>query len=196
MFENISEDIRIFRSKHSGQGFFKYIYYPDIRCVLILRFSRWCYLHHLKLIAHILVMLNDFFHGVWVGPRVEIGRGLSLGHPRGLVINPGTKIGKFCTIIHQVTIGGPNVVIGDFVEIGAGAKIISTKQRAVEVGAHSIIGAGAVVVKSTPPFSIMGGVPAKIIKKKNLAEWLVDRPYYRDHISIDEIQYLNTQDLK
>lgn len=195
MLENIREDVRIFRAKHSNQGFFKYIYYPDIRCVLIFRLSRWFYSHHLKFFSHILVMLNDFLHGVWIGPRVEIGKGLSLGHPRGLVINPGTKIGNFCTIIHQVTIGGPNVVIGDFVEIGAGAKIISTRQRAVEIGAHSIVGAGAVVVKSTPPFSILGGVPAKIIKKKNLADWLADRPYYRDHILLNE-QNLNPQDSK
>ena len=36
----------------------------------------------------------------------------------------------------------------------------------VTVGAHSIIAAGAVVTKDIPAYSIVGGVPAKLIKSR------------------------------
>jgi serine O-acetyltransferase len=181
MFENLKEDLRIFSEKHH-QNLFKYFYYPDVRVIVLFRLSQWCFQHHLKPIAYILTNLNDFFHGVWIGPKVVAGKGFFLGHPRGIVISPDTVIGQYCTIINQVTIGGPSVVIEDFVEVGAGAKIISTPQRSITIGTHSIIGAGAVVTKSVPPYSVLAGVPAKIIKQKNLADWLEERPYYKSNI--------------
>ncbi|MBV8635688.1 MAG: hypothetical protein JO002_14435 [Burkholderiaceae bacterium] len=179
MFEYLKEDLRIFSEKHADQGVFKYFYYPEVRVVILFRMSQWCYSHHLKPVAYLLTNLNDFFHGVWIGPRVKAGKGLFLGHPRGIVINPETVLGDYVTIINQVTIGGDLVVVGDFVEIGAGAKVISAAHRPVTIGAHSIIGAGAVVTRSAPPFSILAGVPAKSIKVKNLADWLGEHPYYK-----------------
>ena len=174
---NLREDIRVFSGKQPG-GFFKFLYFPDVRVVILYRLSRWFYLHKLSPLAYLLTNINDLLHGVWIGPKVDAGVGLSLGHPRGVVINPGSKIGKYCTIINQVTIGGPEVIIEDFVEVGAGAKIISKKGKPVIIGRHSIIGAGAVVVKSVPPYSICAGVPAKVIANKDLNEWMKEHPYY------------------
>lgn len=37
----------------------------------------------------------------------------------------------------------------------------------VRIGKGSIIGAGAVVTKSVPPYSVVGGVPAKVIKSRH-----------------------------
>ncbi len=179
MFESVKEDVRIFSEKHADQGWVKFFYYPEIRCVLIFRLSQWCFAHRLKVVAYFLTNLNDFLHGVWIGPKVSAAAGLFLGHPRGIVINPGTKIGRYCTIINQVTIGGPSVTIGDYVEIGAGAKVISSSERAVEIGAHSIIGAGAVVVTSCAPCSVLAGVPAKVVKTKDMVLWRARHPYYR-----------------
>ena len=177
MFQLFKEDFRIFWAKQPG-GIAKIFYFPDIRVVALFRLSQWFYKHHLKPIAYLITNLNDFFHGVWIGPRVVAMQGLSLGHPRGIVINPETKIGRYVTIINQVTIGGPSVTIGDFVEIGAGAKIISKNNRPVVIGANSIIGAGAIVLQSMPPNSIIVGVPAKVIKKNDVAAWLKEHPYY------------------
>lgn len=177
--EKIREDIRIFNGKQPG-GLGKFIYFPDIRVVAIFRLSQLMLRWKLLPLAYILTNLNDFLHGVWIGPRVRAGKGLSLGHPRGIVINPQSIIGNYVTIINQVTLGGPSVVVEDFVEIGAGAKIISTDQRPVTIGAHSIIGAGAVLTRSVPPYSVVAGVPAKVLRKKDLEQWLVDRPYYRN----------------
>jgi serine O-acetyltransferase len=111
-------------------------------------------------------MFNDLITGVWIGPRVEAGPGLFLGHPRGLVVNPTAKIGSYCSIMQRVTIGGPNVTIGDYVEINAGAQIISNVRGAgnLKVGDNVIIGAGSMVVKDIPSGSIAVGVPAKVVK--------------------------------
>ena len=37
----------------------------------------------------------------------------------------------------------------------------------VEIGNHSIIAAGSVVTKSCEPYSIIGGIPAKLIRKRD-----------------------------
>jgi maltose O-acetyltransferase len=54
------------------------------------------------------------------------------------------------------------IIIGDDVWIGTRVVIMP----GVHVGSHSIIGSGAVVTKSCKPYSIIGGVPAKIIKSR------------------------------
>lgn len=53
-----------------------------------------------------------------------------------------------------------NVVIESNVWIGCNVTIL----KGVTIGRGSIVAAGAVVAKSCPPYSVIGGVPAKIIK--------------------------------
>ncbi len=53
-----------------------------------------------------------------------------------------------------------DIVIEDDVWIGYGAKILS----GVTIGQGAVVGAGAVVTKNVPPYAVVGGVPAKIIK--------------------------------
>ena len=169
MFNKLKADIEVFRIVR-GKGFAKYLYYPDFKILLIFRLSNYLYKFKvLRPIAYLLVNLNDLWHGVWIGPRTTIGKGLSLSHPRGLIINPNTIIGDYCSIIQQVTIGGRNVVIGDYVEILAGAKIISSNEsdKKLTVGDGAVIAAGAVVIDNVKNNSIVGGVPAKIIGNRN-----------------------------
>lgn len=53
-----------------------------------------------------------------------------------------------------------NVVIEDDVWIGTGTIIL----KGVTVGTGSVIAAGALVTKDVPPYAIVGGVPAKVLK--------------------------------
>ena len=53
-----------------------------------------------------------------------------------------------------------DIVIEDDVWIGYGAMIMS----GVRVGQGAVIAAGAVVTKDVPPYSVVGGIPAKILK--------------------------------
>jgi maltose O-acetyltransferase len=54
------------------------------------------------------------------------------------------------------------VIIEDNVWIGYRVIILP----GVRVGRNAIIGAGAVVTKDVPPYAIVGGVPAKVIKMR------------------------------
>lgn len=94
----------------------------------------------------------------------QIEGGLIVPHPNGIVIHPSAKIGPNCLIHQQVTIGvkhnepqGP--IISGHVDIGAGAKIIGN----ITIGAHVLIGANAVVIRDVPAYSVVAGIPAKII---------------------------------
>lgn len=57
-------------------------------------------------------------------------------------------------------IGAPVIVESD-VWIGARATLL----KGITVGAHSVIGAGAVVTRSVPPKTVVAGVPAKVIRE-------------------------------
>jgi len=169
----VGVDIKVFRLTHPQRGMFKYCYYPDFRALMIFRASQLCYQWRItKPLAYFLTILNDLITGVWIGPRVVIGPGLSLGHPRGLVVNPDTRIGCYCSILQRVTIGGPNVEIGDYVSINAGAAIISNVRGRgrLTIGNYVIIGAGAVVVHDVPDCSVVVGVPGRVIKNINPEE--------------------------
>lgn len=53
-----------------------------------------------------------------------------------------------------------DIYIGNDVWIGSSVKVMS----GVHIGNGSIIGAGAIVTKDVPPYSIVGGIPARIIR--------------------------------
>lgn len=124
-----------------------------------------------------IAVIRHLFWSVISGADIPIncnlGGGLIIPHPNGIVIHPNSNIGVNCLIHQQVTIGVnrddsvPPTVSGH-VDIGAGAKIIGN----ITIGPHVLIGANAVVVKDVEAYSIVAGVPAKVIGHTNRAECL------------------------
>jgi serine O-acetyltransferase len=120
------------------------------------------------ILGYFLSRLNIIQHLFWsvvtgtdIPLNCQIGGGVILPHPNGVVIHPEASIGPNCLIFQQVTIVA-KVKIGGHVDIGAGAKII----RSVTIGDHALIGANAVVICDVPPGATAVGIPAKIIQKK------------------------------
>lgn len=119
--------------------------------------------------GYILCRWNVLEHRFWtvvtgtdIPLNCQIGGGLLLPHPNGVVIHPEASIGPNCLIFQQVTIV-TGVKIGGHVDIGTGAKII----RSVTIGDHALVGANAVVICDVPAGATAVGIPAKIIEKKS-----------------------------
>lgn len=64
--------------------------------------------------------------------------------------------------IYEQGLTRKEITIGDDVWIGAGAIILA----GVKIGSHSVIAAGAVVTKDVEENTIVGGVPAKVLRKR------------------------------
>lgn len=94
---------------------------------------------------------------------LTIGRKVIFG-PRPTIITGDHRtdvIGKFIMDSHdKLPENDAPVVIEDDVWTGANVTIL----KGVTIGRGSVIAAGAVVTKSCPPYSIIGGVPAKVLK--------------------------------
>ena len=118
-------------------------------------------------------ILSNRFWSVVTGADIplncQIGGGLLLPHPNGVVIHPGAVIGPNCLVFQQVTIGTngsqPGLpILAGHVDVGAGAKILG----GVYIGKHALIGANAVVINDVPDFTTAVGVPAKLkIKQRD-----------------------------
>lgn len=121
---------------------------------------------------------------------IEVGENSFIG-PYSCVAGPGhIRIGKGCLIAAHSGIFANNhtfadptryigeqgvtckgIVIEDDCWLGAGVKVLD----GVTIGRGSVIGAGAVITKDIPPFSIAVGVPAKVIsQRKNSHEHLTE----------------------
>ncbi len=128
--------------------------------------------------------------GKYIMDNISAGKG-SYGNIHVLNFDPETKlqIGHFCSIAPNVAfIAGADhytdristfpfltkyvdgntleglskgdIIVEDDVWLGYGATILS----GVHIGQGAVIAAGSVVAKDVPPYAIVGGVPAKIIK--------------------------------
>jgi len=98
--------------------------------------------------------------GSWIRADLTIGRDVMMG-PRVVIYGRDHVVSR--TDIPMMDQGMGEYVpirIDDDVWIGAGAIIL----KGVHIQRGAIIAAGAVVTKSVPPYAIVGGNPAKVIK--------------------------------
>lgn len=90
---------------------------------------------------------------------LQIGDDVSIAH--GVTIMTTTHSFGFIDIaIRDQTVQNQPVIVGDDVWIGAGARILS----GVQIGRGAIVAAGAVVTENVPSYSVVGGVPARVLK--------------------------------
>ena len=109
----------------------------------------------------------------WRGARISIGHGTYLNRNVEVVAAGSVRIGRDCKIARDVIIMDTDqhaiadqelivrpVVIGDRVWIGSRAMIL----KGVTLGHDSVVGAGAIVTRSVPPFSVVVGPAARVLK--------------------------------
>lgn len=128
-----------------------------------------------------------FLFGCDVPPQVEVGRDVELLHNGiGTVVHPTTVIGDGACICQNVTIGDATnwpgydgegcfegVVIGEGVMVCTGAKVLGS-DGPLHVGKGTVVGANAVLTRSTGEDEVWAGVPARLIRKKRTANPMGD----------------------
>lgn len=100
--------------------------------------------------------------------HLSIGNFCSIAPGVSFMLSADHRVDYLSTFPFKVKMSGDetegvskgNIVVDDDVWIGYGTTILS----GVHIGQGAIIAAGAVVDKDVPPYAIVGGVPAKIIK--------------------------------
>jgi putative colanic acid biosynthesis acetyltransferase WcaB len=113
-------------------------------------------------------LLTEYILGSEIHWRTTAGPGLAVFHGYGLVVHSDAKLGSNVTLRQGVTIGAKSgkivkvPVLGDNVDVGSAAIILG----GINVGDGAVIGAGAVVTKDVPPYSVVVGNPARIIKSR------------------------------
>ncbi|MDO4334385.1 MAG: DapH/DapD/GlmU-related protein [Bacteroidales bacterium] len=131
--------------------------------------ERWLYRHHLTPLAILVRAFIRIIFSADVPYQLEIGKGTKHPHDAlGSLYHPHAKIGRNCIIRHGITIGGRSgykklLQIGDNVDIGAHAMILGP----ITIGNNAFIGAGAIVINDVPPYAVVAGNPARIIRINN-----------------------------
>jgi carbonic anhydrase/acetyltransferase-like protein (isoleucine patch superfamily) len=118
---------------------------------------------------------------------VEVGAGASIwygavvrGDVEKIMIGAGSNIqdgailhgdpGKLTVLEEWVTVGHRAVVHGAYIERGCLVGIGAVVMDGVRVGTGSTIGAGAIVTKDVPPYTLVVGIPAKPLRSVSEAE--------------------------
>jgi len=162
MFDNIRQDLKAHGGAWGAQGFWALVVY---------RFGRWRYGVRPAILRKVFSLLYkvafkwiQIVAGIELPCEAEIGRNFVIDHFGGIVISGFARFGDNCRIRNGVVVGLRRIdaprapVIGDNVDIGAGAKILGP----ITIGNNVAIGANAVVLDDVPDNCVAAGVPATI----------------------------------
>jgi len=170
VFEHLREDWQTYERNPWRQGLW---------VMLVYRFGRWRYCltpriirAPFSLLYKILFVVIQILTGIELPCEATIGRRFRIDHFGSIIVSGDTVFGDDVVIRNGVTIGLRHTgtrgspVIGNRVDIGAGAKILGP----VTIGDDVAIGANAVVISDVPAQSIAVGIPARIIARRDSVE--------------------------
>lgn len=162
------------------------------------------YLNEVELGDFTYIANNTQIHRTTLGKFVSIGRDCKIGlakHPTSQFVSTHPIFfspSKQCQISFADQSYFPeygNIDIGNDVWVGDNVIIVND----VTIGDGSIIAAGSVVTKDVPPYAIVGGVPARIIKYRfddSTIEKLLRLKWWDNDISHLKNNYKNFHDIK
>ncbi len=118
---------------------------------------------------------------IWSAGQIDIGNRVMISHNVNIFDNLTHPVDPFSRHQHfraiataghpiRIDLGERPVRIDDDAWIAAGAMVL----RGVSVGKAAIVGAGAVVTHDVPPFAIVAGNPARVIRYVTSAETETD----------------------
>ncbi len=172
-FEYIKRDFQaVFERDPAARSKLEVLFtYPGFHAIFFHRISHALYKRGVPFIPRLLSHIVRIFTGIEIHPAAKIGPGFFIDHGMGVVIGETTEIGENCLLYQGVTLGGTgketgkrHPTLGNNVVVGAGAKVLG----AIRIGDYVKIGANAVVLRPVPDYSIVVGVPGRVIKRKVL----------------------------
>jgi len=113
--------------------------------------------------------LSEILTGIELPCEATFGRRFRIDHFGGIIISGDAVFGDDCVVRNGVTVGLKHTglrgspVLGNRVDIGAGAKILGP----IHIGDDVAIGANAVVLTDVPANSIAVGIPARILPRRS-----------------------------
>jgi serine O-acetyltransferase len=126
----------------------------------------------LSMVYRLMFKVTEWFCGISLPYTSIVGRRVRLEHFGCMILAP-RSIGSDVVLRQNTTFGiartqdlAGRPVIEDHVDIGAGVVIVG----GVTVGRGAIVGANSVVARSVPPFAVVVGAPARIIRMRDPAE--------------------------
>ncbi len=170
-FSDIKRDFQaVFERDPAAKSKIEVIFsYPGFHAIVLHRITHALYKRKIPFLPRFLSHIGRLLTGIEIHPGAKIGPGFFIDHGMGVVIGETTEIGRDCLLYQGVTLGGTgkekgkrHPTLGDNVVVGAGAKVLG----AIRIGNYVKIGANAVVLRSVPDYSIVVGVPGRVIKKK------------------------------
>jgi serine O-acetyltransferase len=166
LFDNLREDWHTYQHDLARQGLW---------AMAVYRFGRWRYTIGPRVLRlpfsflyKLLKPISEILTGIELPCEATIGRRCRIDHFGGIIISGDAVFGNDCILRNGVTVGLRSTgepgspVIGNRVDIGAGAKLLGP----IRVGDDVAIGANAVVITDVPSNSIAVGVPARILPRK------------------------------
>lgn len=164
---------RQFRPMLTSDFMNELVRYGNVGATEIYRLGRQAYLEHDFDTAKRCEILNSLLHNCVIKSTCKLGKGTRLAYGGvGILIHADSVVGKNCMFgVGCSLAGGPT--LGDYVYLAPGVRVTGK----FNIGNFCVIGANAVVNKNVEPFSVVAGVPAKVIKKitpENLDRYLRD----------------------
>jgi serine O-acetyltransferase len=138
---------------------------PGVQAVCLYRVARWLLHHHLRPLAYAVGWLSNVATGADIPPTADLGPGLAIVHPAGVVVSGGVRAGRGLRMHSGAVIGHEGSgregvpVVGDDVYIGIGAKVLGARL----IGDRAKVGANAVVLIDVPADRTAVGVPARVV---------------------------------
>ena len=181
MISYIKEEIQVIRERDPAiKSNMEVFLYPSFKAILRYRVAHKLYLKKHYFLARWVSQRAVRKTGIEIHPGATIGRGLFIDHGSGVIIGETAEIGDNVTLYQGVTLGGTGKEQGkrhptlkDNVMVSAGAKVLGS----FTIWENSKIGAGSVVTKDIPDWSLAAGNPCRVLRKITEED---KRYYFRD----------------
>jgi serine O-acetyltransferase len=166
------------RYRAFGESSRRIVLNPAVWCIFWYRIGRWIYSGGNYSWCRTPLKLAHVAGSVWIeaflqmrlNVRARIGPGLLIAHCGGITLHPDVVIGRHCDLAHHVTLGTLGVgklgvpKLGNNVYVGTNAVVVGP----IFVADGARIAANSLVNRDVPPGATVMGVPAVIVKRREV----------------------------